>query len=147
MRGINSLFLLGTLRGSPDQLTSRSGKNYVKFELDLVTVRRKDGIDEEQREILPVTAFGKLGEIVVKYVKPGDPVHVIAHISSSEFKTDSGGTRRSISLIADSIQLIPTGRKQVSDQSPGPGEPSEEPLPKLKQVPLNEYGEPTTLPF
>jgi single-stranded DNA-binding protein len=148
MRGINSLFLLGTLRGEPDQLTSKSGKNYVRFELDVVTVRRKDGMDEEQREILPVTAFGKLGEILAKYVKTGDPLHVVAHISSNEFKTDTGATRRSISVVADSIQLIPTGRKQdAAGQSRGPGEPSEQPLSKLKEVPLDENGDPMTLPF
>ena len=145
MRGINLLFLLGTLRAEPDQTTSKSGKIYVRFEIDAVSVRHKDGVDDERREVIPVTAFGKLGEVVSKYVKPGDPVHITAHISSSEFKTKAGTIRRSISLIADSI---PAGRKQdASGQSRWCGEPSEQPPPKLKQVPLNEHGEPKQLPF
>jgi single-stranded DNA-binding protein len=150
MRGINSLFLLGTLRGDPDQLTSKSGKNYVRFEIELVTVRRKDGMDEEQREIVPITAFGKLGEIVVNCLNPGDPVHVVAHISSNEFKTEAGATKRSISVVADSVQLIPTGRKpDASGQSQQRVEQSSQwtkPV-KLGEVPVNEHGEPTTLPF
>ena len=112
MRGVNSLFLLGILRGEPEQLTSKVGKNYVRFELDVVTVRRVNGVDEEQREIVPVVAFGKLGEIVSKYVAPKDPLHIMAHVSSTEFRTDAGPTRRSISIVADSVQLIPNGRKE-----------------------------------
>ena len=112
MRGINSLFLLGTLRGEPEQLTSKGGKNYIRFELDVTTVRRTTGMDEEVREIVPVVAFGKLGEIVSKYVTPKDPLHVAAHISSTEFKNDAGATRRSVSVIADQVQLIPNGRKE-----------------------------------
>jgi single-stranded DNA-binding protein len=111
MRGINSLFLLGTLRGVPEQLTSKAGKNYIRFELDVVTVRRSNAMDEEVREVIPVIAFAKLGEIVTKYVKAGDPLHVVAHISSTEFKTDAGAIKRSVSVVADSVQLIPNGRK------------------------------------
>jgi hypothetical protein len=75
MRGINSLFLLGTLRGEPEQLTSKAGKNYIRFEMDVTTVRRTNGMDEEVREVIPVTAFSKLGEIVTKFVKAdGSPV-------------------------------------------------------------------------
>jgi single-stranded DNA-binding protein len=68
MRGINSLFLLGTLCGEPEQLTSKAGKNYSRFEMDVTTVRKTNGMDEEVREVIPVVAFGKLGEIVGKYV-------------------------------------------------------------------------------
>jgi single-stranded DNA-binding protein len=112
MRGINSLFLLGTLRGEPEQLTSKAGKNYIRFEMDVTTVRRTNGMDEEIREVVPVVAFGKLADIVTKYIKPSDPLHVSAHISSTEFKTDAGATRRSISVVADSVQLLPNGRKE-----------------------------------
>jgi single-stranded DNA-binding protein len=119
MRGVNSLFLLGTLRAESDQLTSKSGKNYIRFELDVVTVRRKDGMEEEQSEVIPITAFGKLGEIVVKHVKPGDPLQVTGRITSTEFKTEAGATRRTVSVIADAIQLISTnGRKlETADHS------------------------------
>lgn len=112
MRGINSLFLLGTLRGEPEQLTSKAGKNYIRFEMDVTTVRKTNGMDEEVHEVVPVTAFSKLGEIVSKYVAPKDPLHVAAHISSNEFRTDTGTTKRSISVVADSVQLIPNGRKE-----------------------------------
>jgi single-strand DNA-binding protein len=147
MRGYQQAVLLGTLRSEPEALTSKGGKAYIKFELEVLTFRRKDGIDEEVREVVPIIAFGKLGEIVANYVKRGDPIHLVAHISSTEFKTESGGTRRSISVIADSVQLLPNGRKpDVGDQSRA-GEPPEQPLPKLKKVPLDENGDPVTLPF
>jgi single-stranded DNA-binding protein len=112
MRGINSLFLLGTLRGDPEQLTSKSGKNYIRFEMDVTTVRKTNGMDEEVREVIPVVAFGKLGEIASKYVGPNDPLHVAAHISSNEFRTDTGITKRSISVVAASVQMLPNGRKE-----------------------------------
>jgi single-stranded DNA-binding protein len=112
MRGINSLFLLGTLRGEPEQLTSKAGKNYIRFEMDVTTVRKANGMDEEVREVIPVVAFGKLGEIVGKYVAPKDPLHVAADISSNEFRTDSGVTRRSISVVADSVQMLLNCRKE-----------------------------------
>ena len=112
MRGVNSLFLLGTLRGEPETLISKAGKNYVRFEWDVVTVRRANGMDEEQREIVPVVAFSKLTEIVSKYVAPKDLLHVVAHISSNEFKTDIGTSKRFVSVVADSVQLIPNGRKE-----------------------------------
>jgi single-stranded DNA-binding protein len=112
MRGVNSLFLLGTLRAEPEQITSKAGKNYIRFELDVTTVRRSNEMDEEIREVIPVTAFGKLSEIVTKYVKPGDPLHVVAHISSTEFRNDAGAIKRSVSVLADAVQLLPNGRKE-----------------------------------
>jgi single-stranded DNA-binding protein len=112
VRGINSLFLLGTLRGEPEQLTSKSGKNYIRFEMDVVTLRKANGIDEEVREVVPVIAFGKLGEIVRKYIGLKDPLHVVAHISSNEFTANAGAVRRSVSVVADSLQLISNGRKE-----------------------------------
>jgi len=112
MRGINSLFLLGTLRGEPEQLTSKAGKNYIRFEMYVRTVRKTNGMDEEVSEIVPIVAFGKLGEIASKYVAPKDPLHVVAHISSNEFRTDTGVSRRSISVVADSVQMLPNGRKE-----------------------------------
>jgi single-stranded DNA-binding protein len=75
MRGINQLFLLGTLHDEPETLTSRAGKNYVKFELVVLTVRRKDQMDEEQREVVPVTAFGKLRHEVTNTGPPGPPTN------------------------------------------------------------------------
>jgi single-stranded DNA-binding protein len=119
MRGLNSLFLLGTLRGEPEQLTSKAGKNYIRFEMDVTTVRRTNGMDEEVREVIPVVAFGKLGEIVSKFVASKDPLHVVAHISSTEFKTDAGATRRSVSVLAESVQLLPNGRRGGSHDSTG----------------------------
>jgi single-stranded DNA-binding protein len=69
-------------------------------------------MDEEVREVVPVMAFGKLGEIVSKYVAPKDPLYVAAHISSNELSTETGATRRSISIVAGSAQLISNGRKE-----------------------------------
>jgi single-stranded DNA-binding protein len=112
MRGVNALYLLGTLRGEPEQLTSKAGKAYIRFELDVATVRKTNGMDEEVREIVPITAFGKLGEIVTKYVAPGDALHVVARACSNEFKTEAGAVRRSISVVADTVQLLPNGRKE-----------------------------------
>jgi single-strand DNA-binding protein len=113
LRGINCIFLLGTVRREPESLTSRTGKEYAKLELDVTTVRRQgNGVEEAVTEIVTVTVFGKLGEIVTRYVHRGDPIHITAHVSSSEFRTSSGETKRSVSILADSIQLLPNGRRE-----------------------------------
>jgi single-stranded DNA-binding protein len=112
MRGINSLFLLGTVRDEPEQLASEAGKNYIRFEMDVKAVRKTNGMDEEVRELIPVVAFEKLGEIVSKYVAPKHPLSEAAHISTNEFRTDTGVTRRSITIVADSVQMLPNCRKE-----------------------------------
>jgi hypothetical protein len=65
-------------------------------------------MDEEVREVVPVMAFSKLGEIVSKYIGLKDPLHVVAHNSSNEFTTNAGP----VSVVADSVQMIPNGRKE-----------------------------------
>jgi single-stranded DNA-binding protein len=109
VRGINQFFLLGTLHSQPDVLTSRGGKSYVKFELAVTTVRRTDGKDEEQHEIIPLVGFGGIASLLERYVKVNDPVHVSGRIQSFEYES-AKGKRRGLSIVAESLNLLPSGR-------------------------------------
>ena len=111
MRGINNLFLLGSLHAEPEVSTAKSGKSYTRFELDVRTVKRVNGVDEEAREIVPLVAFGKVGELITRYVQVGDALHVVARVQSSEYKTDRG-MRRSVSIVTETVNLLPNGQQK-----------------------------------
>ncbi|MBV9877604.1 MAG: single-stranded DNA-binding protein [Verrucomicrobia bacterium] len=107
--GFNQAIILGRLTAPPEQLTTRSGKLFVKATL-AVSVRRKnaEGVEEERTSFIPATIFGRQAEVFLKYVQKGNLVQLVGRLDTNEWKTDAGEKRLSISFVVEQLHMLPS---------------------------------------
>ncbi len=86
---LNKVMLIGNVGNDPDVRTTSSGTPMAK--MSLATTRTwKDGSGEqkEKTEWHRLTVWGKLADVVERYVKKGDRLYVEGRIEYSESESD-----------------------------------------------------------
>ena len=107
MASVNRVSLLGNVGKDPEVITFDNGNKCAKFTL-ATTERYKDRSGElkEETEWHNVTVFGKLSEIVEKYVSKGVQVYVEGKLHTRSWSDDNGNKRYSTEITATNIQLL-----------------------------------------
>ena len=88
-RSLNKIMLIGNVGDDPDVRTTSSGTPVAK--MSLATSREwtnKDGSKQEKTEWHRLTVWGKLADVVKRYVKKGDRLYVEGRIEYSESESD-----------------------------------------------------------
>ena len=88
-RSLNKIMLIGNVGDDPDVRTTSSGTPVAK--MSLATSRQwtnKDGSKQEKTEWHRLTVWGKLADVVERYVKKGDRLYVEGRIEYSESESD-----------------------------------------------------------
>ena len=88
-RSLNKVMLIGNVGDDPDVRTTSSGTPMAK--MSLATSRQwtnKDGSKQEKTEWHRLTVWGKLVDVVERYVKKGDRLYVEGRIEYSESESD-----------------------------------------------------------
>ena len=88
-RSLNKIMLIGNVGDDPDVRTTPSGTPVAK--MSLATSRqwtKKDGSKQEKTEWHRLTVWGKLVDVVERYVKKGDRLYVEGRIEYSESESD-----------------------------------------------------------
>ena len=88
-RSLNKIMLIGNVGDDPDVRTTSSGTPVAK--MSLATSRQwtnKDGSEQEKTEWHRLTVWGKLADVVERYVKKGDRLYVEGRIEYSESESD-----------------------------------------------------------
>ena len=88
-RSLNKIMLIGNVGNDPDVRTTSSGTPVAK--MSLATSRQwtnKDGSEQEKTEWHRLTVWGKLVDVVERYVKKGDRLYVEGRIEYSESESD-----------------------------------------------------------
>ena len=86
---LNKVMLIGNVGNDPDVRTTSSGTRVAN--LSLATSRQwtnKDGSEQEKTEWHRLTVWGKLVDVVERYVKKGDRLYVEGRIEYSESESD-----------------------------------------------------------
>lgn len=145
---VNKVMLLGRV-GSDPEGKQISEKFYVAS-LSLATSEKfmKDGTKQEVTEWHRVKFFNKLAqEVVMKYVKKGDLIHIEGKIHYSKVEKD-GKTTYFTEINADEMRMIPTGKHEPTPEKMGQPEPNyEAKLNKQESAFENKEGESDDLPF
>jgi single-strand DNA-binding protein len=116
--GFNQAILLGRALAPAEQLTSKSGKPYVRATIATTVYQKNaEGLSEERTSLVPVTIFGAIAEVFSKYVQKGDLVHVTGRLDSREYKTDSGEKRLSLGMIVEQVHLLPNEHRQAASNA------------------------------
>lgn len=140
MANLNEVRLIGNLTRDPE-LRSTSGGNYV-CSFGIATNRKwkaQDGSMKEETTFVDVTAWGKTGENIHKYIKKGSPIYIGGRLKLDSWDDKTTGKKMTkLSVVAENVQFLGSGSGGRGQQQSG-GAPSD------AQVPMGDDSyEPST---
>lgn len=101
-KSINQVILLGRLTRDPEQRTTSTGKTIASFSL---AVDR--GGDSDAADFFDVTAWEKLGELVIQYLGKGRRVLVQGRLRQDSWDDKETGKKRSrIEVTATDVTFL-----------------------------------------
>jgi len=119
-KSINQVILMGRLTRDPEQRTTTGGKTIASFS---IAVDR--GGDSDQADFFDITAWEKLGELVVQYLGKGRRVLVQGRLRQDSWDDKETGKKRSrVEVTATDVTFLdgPNG-----DSEGGPSQSSSAP--------------------
>lgn len=111
MSSINKAFILGNLGRDPEVRQTPSGQSVARF--SVATSRRwtdKSGERQEKTEWHNIVVWGKMADIVGKYLNKGRTVFVEGEIQSRSYDDKDGNKRYITEINARDIQFVGGGR-------------------------------------
>ena len=101
-RSINQVILMGRLTRDPEQRTTTSGRTVVSFS---IAVDRQT--QDDQADFFDVTAWEKLGELVMQYLSKGRRVLVQGRPRQDTWEDKETGKRRSrVEVVASDVTFL-----------------------------------------
>lgn len=116
MRSLNKVMLLGNLTSDPEVKTAKNGRAVTTF--SLATNRgwkNKKGEVVAETDFHRVVAFGKLGEIVGKFLLKGRPVLVSGRLSNRSYINKEGDKRYITEVVIDDFNFLSDGKKKEEE--------------------------------
>ena len=112
---INRVVITGNLTKDPELRSLPSGTAVCDLRV-AVNTRRKDGEEwVDKPNYFDVTVFGGQGEAVAQHLTKGRGVAVDGRLEWREWETQENGKRQAVSIIADSVQFLPSGNGSTSE--------------------------------
>lgn len=118
MASINKVIIVGNCGKEPEIRQLPSGDTVANISV-ATTDRYKDKQSGEYKETTEwhrVAFFGKLADIVAKYLKKGSQVYVEGKLKTRKFTDANGIEKYSTEIIADTMQML-GGKQSESNQS------------------------------
>lgn len=112
---MNQLNIIGRVGKDPEIKDLESGIKVAKFTIAVSEKHTKNGEKVENTEWFNVAVFGKLAEVVEKWVHKGDQLYVTGRFTSREYEKD-GKKSRFYELNASGIEML-GGKKETSAQA------------------------------
>lgn len=101
-RSINQVILMGRLTRDPEQRTTPSGRTVVSFS---IAVDRQT--QDDQADFFDITAWEKLGELVMQYLSKGRRVLVQGRLRQDSWEDKETGKRRSrVEVTASDVTFL-----------------------------------------
>lgn len=113
-KSINQVILMGRLTRDPEQRTTTSGKTIASFS---IAVDR--GGQEDAADFFDVTAWEKLGELVMQYLGKGRRVLVQGRLRQDSWDDKETGKKRSrIEVTATDVTFLDGPNGDGGDSAP-----------------------------
>ena len=104
---VNKVILVGRLGRDPEEFTTTTGKVVSTF--SLATDRKytnEKGEKVEETEWHSCAAYGKVAEVINKYLKKGRQVYLEGFLRTREFTGKDGVKRWKTEVIVNTMQMI-----------------------------------------
>jgi len=115
MSSVNKVILIGNVGKDPECRYTESGSAVAT--LSLATTNRwrnKQGEQQEDTEWHRVVAYGKLAEIIEKYIDKGKPIYIEGRLQTRKWTDKQGVDRYTTEIVAETLQML--GHKTKSDE-------------------------------
>ena len=105
----NKVQLIGNVGNAPETKTLESGKKVANFSLATNEFyKNSEGEKVQNTQWHNIVAWGKIAEIVEKYVGKGKEVAIEGKLTSRSYETETGEKRYVTEVVADEILLLGT---------------------------------------
>jgi len=133
MSSLNKVQLIGRLGKDPEVRHLDSGMTVSNFSIATSeSYTNKQGEKVEQTEWHNIVAWGKLAEIIEKWVTKGMLIYIEGKLKTRKWEKD-GQTHYATEIFADSMQMLsksePKEQSQPAQQNSEPSEPEGNDLP------------------
>lgn len=113
----NSITLIGNLGTNPKVTTTDAGLTITEFNLATNDYfRDRDGNRQTRTDWHKVKAFGKLGDVLGKYLEQGSQVAIVGSLRYNKWIDKYDQVRISPEVIAHSFTFLSGGRQQEAEQ-------------------------------
>lgn len=137
-KSLNEIKLIGNLGQAPELKTFENGNKVVAFSLATTESYVKKDTNEkvETTQWHRVVAWGKLAEIIEKYVAKGDKLYVNGKMTYRQYETEGGEKKQIAEIVASDILLL-SCKASATQSTPAPtGEPFT-PVPGMEEEELD----------
>jgi len=128
MPNLNRVQIIGRLGRDPEGRETKNGSKYVTFTVAVDrTWKSRDGERKKETDWFNVEAWGKLGEICLKYLTKGRLVFLEGRLRTSRYEHE-GETRYFTKVVANRMQMLdrPMKESEESEVEGATGEETEE---------------------
>lgn len=111
--------LHGRLTSDPQVIPAKNGSSVTTF--SVATNRdwkNRDGEVVSQTDFHKVVAFGRLGEIVGKYLKKGRPVLVAGRLNNNSYIAKDGTKKYVTEVVMEDFNFLSSGKKAAKEEEP-----------------------------
>ena len=149
MSDTNIVCIKGRLTKSAELKYTQNQKPFVSFSI-AVNESVKDGATNEwsnRPNYFDVTAWGKYGEAVAKFMTKGREILVSGHLRQDRWTNQEGKTQTRVGIVADNFELLrePKGNPASPNEAPQQTPPPDD-APSFGEFPPPE-GNPDTIVF
>lgn len=106
MSDINKCIILGRLVSDPLIKSTSSGLMICTISIAVDQSYNKDGNKVEKTSFFDAVAFGKIGEVISKYVQKGHKFGFVGHAEQQRWKNDAGENRSKVVFVIEDIQFL-----------------------------------------
>ena len=116
---VNKVQLLGNIGKDPEVRETKAGNivNLVMATSEKYT--DKSGQKQENTEWHNLVVFGKLADVVAKYVKKGDKLYVEGSITTRKWEDKEGNTRYNTEIKVRDLTMLGGGEKKPQPVAAG----------------------------
>ena len=124
---VNVAHLIGNVGKDPEVRTTASGQQIASF--SLATSQRwkdREGNKQEKTEWHNVVAWGKLADIVARFVTKGSKLYIQGRIGTQSWDDkESGQKRYKTQIVADQMTMLGDRKSGDSGERPSGAEPGD----------------------
>lgn len=129
MSGVNKAIILGNVGNDPEVKYMPNGNAVANLSIATSeTWKDKSTSDKQEKtEWHRIVAFGKLAEIIEKYVKKGSKLYIEGKLQTRSWKKD-GQKHYSTEIVANSMQMLDSRSETGNgrDQQPQQSQPAQQ---------------------
>jgi single-strand DNA-binding protein len=107
MSKTNHVQLIGRIGQKPELITTNTGKLVCSFSLATSDSYKNDKGDKvEQTEWHNIVAFGKVAELITKYLEKGSRLLLQGKLQTRQYQTKEGENKYRTEIIADEVLFL-----------------------------------------